>query len=145
MYFKGKNTSHYILYKYLINPWFLENKTMVISFGRVVVPYPKIIINLSRNYEELHCKGETYRSSDSKILFYTQTNIMLFIFRIIELFSYSFNPILKCPIKYSYIYLYILKGTFQDTLAPRCFISSLFTSGVALENIRLSDLSKRKF
>ena len=81
MYFKGKNTSHYILYKYLMNPWILENKTMVISFGRVVVPSPKIIINLSSAYEELHCKGEPYRASDGKIPFYTQTNILPFFYQ----------------------------------------------------------------
>ena len=34
-----------------------------ISFGRVVVLSPKIIINLPRTYEKLLCKGEPYRFS----------------------------------------------------------------------------------
>ena len=39
--------------------FFLE----VISLGTVVVPSPKIVINLPRTYEELPCKGESYRFS----------------------------------------------------------------------------------
>ena len=31
------------------------------SLWRVVVPSPKIVINLPRTYEKLHCKGEPYR------------------------------------------------------------------------------------
>ena len=32
----------------------------VISLGRVVLPSPKIVINLPRTNEKVHCKGETY-------------------------------------------------------------------------------------
>ena len=31
-----------------------------ISLGRVAVPSSKIVINLPRTYEKLHCKGEPY-------------------------------------------------------------------------------------
>ena len=32
----------------------------VISLGRVVLPSPRIVINLPRAYKKLHCKGESY-------------------------------------------------------------------------------------
>ena len=34
----------------------------VISLRRVVVPSPKLVINLPRTYEKLHCKGEPYHT-----------------------------------------------------------------------------------
>ena len=35
-----------------------------ISLGRVVIPSPRIAINLPRTNKKLHCKGESYRFSD---------------------------------------------------------------------------------
>ena len=34
-----------------------------ISLRRVVIPSPKIVVNLSRTGKKLHCKGEPYRIS----------------------------------------------------------------------------------
>ena len=33
----------------------------IYSKGAVVIPFPKIVINLSRTNEKLHCKGESYQ------------------------------------------------------------------------------------
>ena len=48
---------------------------MAISLGKVVVPFPKRVINLPRTYEKLQCKGEQYHSPVSKILLYKQTDM----------------------------------------------------------------------
>ena len=37
-----------------------------ISLGIVVEPFLKIVVNLSRAYEELHCKGGPYRFRDKR-------------------------------------------------------------------------------
>ena len=37
-----------------------------IHLGRVVVPSPKIVMNLPRTYEKLHCKGEPFWSRDQR-------------------------------------------------------------------------------
>ena len=37
-----------------------------IYFGRVVVPSPKIVMNLPRTYQALHCKGEPYQFSGQR-------------------------------------------------------------------------------
>ena len=38
-------------------------KALVIYLGRLVVPTPKIVINLSWTYEKLHCNRKPYRFS----------------------------------------------------------------------------------
>ena len=42
---------------------FIEKKKFLgaISLWRMVVPSPKIVINLTLTYKMLHCKGETHR------------------------------------------------------------------------------------
>ena len=51
----------------------------------MVVPYPKIVLNLHRAYEKLCCKGEPDRFS-GEILRYRQTDILLFYYKDNELF-----------------------------------------------------------
>ncbi len=34
-----------------------------ISLGRMIKSSPKIVVNLAKTYEKLHCKGEPYRFS----------------------------------------------------------------------------------
>ena len=46
-----------------LNVFFINFEVFVISFGRVVVPSPKIVINLPGTYEKLPCKGEPDRFS----------------------------------------------------------------------------------
>ena len=36
---------------------------IAISLGRLVVPFPQIVINLPRIFDKLHCLGESYRFS----------------------------------------------------------------------------------
>ena len=46
----------------VIEPTLLMKKSFhwVISLGRVVLPSPKIVINLPRTNEKVHYKGETH-------------------------------------------------------------------------------------
>ena len=44
---------------HILNYFFHE----AIYLGKVVVPFPKIVINFPRTYEELPCKGEPHRFS----------------------------------------------------------------------------------
>ncbi len=46
---------------------------VAISLGRVVLPSPKIVINLPGTYEKVPCKGEPDR--------YRQTHILLFYYK----------------------------------------------------------------
>ena len=48
--------------------------SLVANYLRVVVPSPKIVVNLPRAYEKLHCKGEP---AVRKILWYRQTYIQI--------------------------------------------------------------------
>ena len=83
-----KNTS--IAGVYILPPFFY------IFLRRVIVPFPKIFINLPRTNEKLHCKGEPYRFSsyqDSSVHTDTQRKIdILLLLKMIILFVLTRYP-----------------------------------------------------
>ena len=80
-----------------------------ISLGRLVVPTSKIVRNLPRTYENLHCKGELYRfSCDIDLPVQTDTDPLTFkqglSWNLLQLGSFSFWA---CSVWYqSTIYFY---------------------------------------
>ena len=49
--------------------------------GGLVLPFPKLVLNLHRTNEKLHCKVEPIGSAVSEILWYKKTDIIVHLYK----------------------------------------------------------------